>query len=138
METTEPTEEFKRWFRDTYSTEFTDHERDYYAGQWSDMIQDAWDHQQEKIDKLEAKLYPSSSLAQHFADSERIAKLESDNAKLAEALKFYTHEKERDGYGCGKVMGLISGHRYDIACAACNEENKGKRARQTLKEVGEK
>ena len=47
-------------------------------------------------------------------------------------LNFYTHEIFRDGYSQGM---LIPGHRFDISCAACNESNKGKLARQTRKEI---
>lgn len=52
-----------------------------------------------------------------------------------DALEFYSHEKNRDGWGVGQVAGLISGHRYDISCCACNEENKGKTARQALEKI---
>lgn len=64
-----------------------------------------------------------------------IEELEKENAKLWECVGFYTHEKVREGYGCEKVAGVMPGHRYDIACGACNEESKGKKARETLKEL---
>lgn len=56
-------------------------------------------------------------------------------AKLRECVEFYTHEKPRGGYDCEKTVGVMAGHRYDIACGACNEESKGKKARETLKEL---
>ena len=60
---------------------------------------------------------------------ELVTEIQQLQARLKEAegvIEFYTHEEFREGYSQGYLMG---GHRYDIACAACNEENKGKRAR---------
>jgi hypothetical protein len=71
----------------------------------------------------------------YIFDNEEIflcIELEAENTKLREGLKFYTHEQIRDGF---EVSEIIQGHKYDVSCTACEEQCKGKLARQILKEV---
>lgn len=67
--------------------------------------------------------------------SKEIEKLKAENEKLKKCVEFYTHEKIRNEYDvCKEPMTMLK-HEYNGACAACNEESKGNKARQTLKEL---
>lgn len=86
----------------------------YFAEAKGKMLR-TWNHQQSKIDELQKAISEQREVI----------------SKLVKAVEFYSHGVERDGYT--KPM-VTNGHKYDIACAACNEHIGGKLARKTLKD----
>lgn len=57
----------------------------------------------------------------------KITALETRLKDAEEGFRFYTHEQFRKGF---EESGIIAGHKFDISCAACGEQNPGKRARE--------
>lgn len=59
----------------------------------------------------------------------QLTQLKQFAREASRVAEFYSHEKFREGCLEGFLM---QGHRFDISCAACNEDNKGKTAREFL------
>lgn len=70
----------------------------------------------------------------YLDQKEEITRLKAEREKLVKVIRFYAHEEIRKGF---EVSGIMPGHKFDIGCSACEEQNKGKRAREILKEIGE-
>lgn len=78
------------------------------------------------------RLYIGFKLGYRQAESDSLTEITRLKEQLGEADKvaeFYSHKEKRKGF---EVSGIIQGHIFDIACVACDERNKGKRARQYL------
>lgn len=89
-------------------------------------MEKAWNHQQQKIDKLEAQ---NKKLDSINADLDRkLTKAHQDKAKLVECVKFYGSE--------GAYRSKHGGHIENRNFHSPIGQDCGKRARQCLKDLG--